>query len=276
MEQILDRLTDRFSLLTGGSRAALPRHQTLRTTIDWSHDLLQDDERAILRRCCVFAGRFTVDDVEAVCASGDVAAAQALDVLSSLVGKSLLIRENVHGRACYRMHETMREFAVLKLAEAGEADAVDLRCAGYYQAVCQRPVLERRYRLVEWLEWADLEIDNLRAVLQRCLNRGDTARGLDLAASLGWFWITRATTEGMRWLGEFVAAEGECGDLRVRAWACFLRGFLAVLKADPETARPVAGGIRGGCPAGRAAGCAARSAVHGLGHAQHDRQPRGR
>jgi predicted ATPase len=84
-EQVLDRLTDRFGLLTGGSRAALPRHQTLRTTIDWSHDLLEADERALLRRLCVFAGRFTLEDVEAVCTSDDVPAAKALDLLSSLV-----------------------------------------------------------------------------------------------------------------------------------------------------------------------------------------------
>jgi predicted ATPase/DNA-binding CsgD family transcriptional regulator len=235
VEQILDRLTDRFGLLTGGSRAALPRHQTLRTTLDWSHDLLPDGERAVLRRCCAFAGRFTLEDVEAVCTSGDVPAAQALDVLSSLVGKSLVMRENADGLACYRLHETMREFAALKLAEAGEEDVIELRCAEYYRSACQKSAREGRYRLLEWLEWADLEIDNIRAVLQRCLNRADTACGIDLAAYLGWYWITRATTEGVRWLGEFLAAEG--GDPYARAWAYFIRGFLAVLKADPVAAR---------------------------------------
>jgi len=236
VEQILDRLTDRFGLLTGGNRAALPRHQTLRTTIDWSHDLLQDAERAVLRRCCVFAGRFTLADVEAVCTSADVPAARALDVLSSLVGKSLVMRENAAGPACYRLHETMREFAALKLAESGEADTVELRCTEYYRSACRRPARERRHRLPEWLEWVDLEIDNIRAVLQRCLTRGDTARGIELAAALGWYWITRSATEGMRWLGEFLAAEG--GAPHMRAWAHFVRGFLGVLKADPVAARP--------------------------------------
>src|SRR5436190_1459381 len=79
--QVLDRLADRFSLLTGGSRGALPRHQTLRTTIEWSHDLLTEDERVVLRRCCAFAGRFTLDDVASVCSSPD----GGLDLLSSLV-----------------------------------------------------------------------------------------------------------------------------------------------------------------------------------------------
>src|SRR5262252_1025793 len=200
VEQIRDRLTDRFSLLTGGSRAALPRHQTLRTTIEWSHDLLSDGERAVLRRSRVFAGRFTLDDVESVCTNGEIPAAQALDLLASLVDKSLVMKEDARGRACYRLHETMREFAGLKLREAGEEEAIELRCAEYYRSTCALSSLDNRYRLLEWLEWAGLEIDNVRGVLQRCLIRGDAACGIDLAAFMGWYWITRATTEGMRWL----------------------------------------------------------------------------
>jgi predicted ATPase/DNA-binding CsgD family transcriptional regulator len=251
VEQILDRLADRFSLLTGGSRAALPRHQTLRTTIEWSHDLLPEGERAVLRRSCAFAGRFTLEDAESVCTSEDVPAAQALDVLSSLVDKSLVMKEDAQGIACYHLHETMREFAALKLGEAGEVEAVELRCADYYLSACHRLAREGRYRLLGLLRWADLEIDNVRAVLQRCLTRADTARGIDLAVSLGWYWITRATTEGMRWLDEFLASED--GDPYARAWAYFLRGFLAVLKADPVAARPalqaaVAAARQGGHP----------------------------
>ena len=173
VEQILDRLADRFGLLTGGSRAALPRHQTLRTTIEWSHDLLGPDERTLLRRLCVFAGRFTLEDVESVCTSDDVPAAQALDVLSSLVDKSLVMKEDAPGPACYRLHETMREFAGLKLREAGEEEVVELRCAEYYVSTCRRSAEGARYRLVEWLEWMDLEIDNIRSVLRRCLVHAD-------------------------------------------------------------------------------------------------------
>jgi len=249
VEQIRDRLTDRFGLLTGGSRAALARHQTLRTTIEWSHDLLSDGERAILRRSCAFAGRFTLEDVESVCTSDDVPAAQALDVLSSLVDKSLVMKEDAKGLACYRLHETMREFARLKLGEAGEEEAVEQRCAEYYRSIGQRSALDGRYRLLERLEWADLEIDNVRAVLQRCRSRADAACGIDLAASLGWYWVTRATSEGTRWLDEFLALAG--GDPYARGWAYFIRGFLAVLKADPDAARPalqtaIAVGRRGG------------------------------
>ena len=235
-EQIRDHLTDRFGLLTGGSRAALPRHQTLRTTIDWSHDLLDAGERKVLRRLCVFSGRFTLEDVEAVCTSDHVLPSDALDLVSSLVDKSLVMKEEVRRVACYRLHETMREYASLKLREAGEENAVELRCAEYYRTRCLRSVPEARYRLVEWLEWVDLEIDNIRSVLGRCLSRRDSELGIDLATSVGWYWITRATTEGARWLDDLLASGR--GNPVGQFWAYFLRGFLAVLKADATAARP--------------------------------------
>jgi predicted ATPase/DNA-binding CsgD family transcriptional regulator len=237
--QIAGRLGDRFGLLTGGSRAALPRHQTLRTTIEWSHDLLDGGERAVLRRACVFAGRFTLDDVEGVCTGTgtNLAAPEALDVLSSLVDKSLVMKEEAGGEACYRLHETMREFARLQLAAAGEQEETEQRCAAHYRMASLLAAAGGRAQLLSLLRWADLEIDNLRAVMRRCQDRGDLAGGLELAVGLAWYWITRATTEGMRWVAAFIAAPG--GDPRIRAWGHFLRGFLAVLKADPAAAGPL-------------------------------------
>ena len=202
-EQILERLSDRFGLLTGGSRAALPRHQTLRTTLEWSHDLLAESERTLLRQLCVFAGRFTLDDVESVCSSAD---APALDVLSSLVDKSLVVAEVAKSVACYRLHETVREFARLMLRAAGEEEAVERRCVDYFVARSQRASVGARYRLLEWLDWAELAIDNVRASLRRCVTEADVTRGLVLASAMGWYWITRATTEGVRWLDELFAA----------------------------------------------------------------------
>jgi predicted ATPase/DNA-binding CsgD family transcriptional regulator len=234
-EQILDRLSDRFGLLTGGNRAALPRHQTLRTTIEWSYDLLTMSERTLLTRLCVFAGRFTLDDVEAVCCSGDVAAAHALDLLSSLIDKSLVIKEDVGGAACYRLHETMREYARLSLREAGEEDAVERRCASYYLSRCARFAAEGRYRLLDWLAWADLEIDNIRAVLRRCLDQQDPQLGIDIATCLVFYWSTRATAEGVRWLDELLARQAPPAP---GPWAYFTRGFLAVLQNDPAAATP--------------------------------------
>src|SRR5256885_6507893 len=107
VEQILDRLTDRFALLTSGGRAALPRHQTLRTTIDWSYDLLSASEQMLFRRLCVFAGRFTLEDVESVCTSNEVPATGALDILSALFDKSLVTKENIRGLACFRLQQAL-------------------------------------------------------------------------------------------------------------------------------------------------------------------------
>jgi hypothetical protein len=95
--------------------------------------------------------------------------------------------------------------------------------------------LESRSQLADWLAWADLEIDNIRAVLEWCKSRGDAGRGTGLAASLGWYWITRATTEGIRWLDEFLSATST--DAAAYGWACFVRGFLSVLRNEPPAAR---------------------------------------
>jgi predicted ATPase/DNA-binding CsgD family transcriptional regulator len=247
-EQIRDRLSDRFVLLTGGSRAALPRHQTLRTTIEWSYDLLAPAERTLLGRLCVFAGRFTLADVEAVCCSDDLPAARALDLLSALLDKSLVIKEEAGDAVCYRLHETMREYARLKLHEAGEEDAVERRRTDYYVSRCVDFAAEGRYRLVEWLAWMDLEIDNVRAVLRACMDQEDPRLGIDLATCLVWFWVTRATTEGVRCLDELLVRDAEPA---AHPWAYFVRGFLAVLQSDPAAALPA---LERGVTAARDAG----------------------
>ena len=236
VEQILDRLTDRFALLTGGGRAALPRHQTLRTTIDWSYDLLTAAEQILFRRLCVFAGRFTLADVESVCTSNEVPATGALDVLSALVDKSLVTKEDVRGLACYRLHETLREYASLKLRDAQEEELLAERCLEHYRTTCLRSADQARYRLLEWLRWAELEIDNIRAVLHQCVARGDSARGLDIAASMKYYWITHGTTESLRWLDQLLGSGEASPRTLVRAY--YLRGWLSLLQADLPAARP--------------------------------------
>jgi predicted ATPase/DNA-binding CsgD family transcriptional regulator len=242
VEQILERLSDRFALLTGGGRAALPRHQTLETAIDWSHDLLNQEERTLFRRLCVFAGRFTLKDAEAVCGG-------TLELMSSLVDKSLVIKEDARGVACYRLHETMREYAREKLQQAGESAATMEKCVDHYVTTTEVASPEARFHLIEWLAEMDLEIDNIRAVLRRCLAEGDSVRGIELATSLAWFWINRATTEGVRWLDELVASGP--GNPETLAWTYFIRGFLAVLQGDWVAARPA---LEKGIAAAKAAG----------------------
>jgi predicted ATPase/DNA-binding CsgD family transcriptional regulator len=236
VEEIVGRLADRFGLLTGGGRAALPRHQTLETAIEWSHDLLSPSERALLRRICVFAGRFTLQDVAVVCTGDQVAPSDALELMSSLVDKSLVIKEDARSVACYRLHETMRAYAAAKLRAAGEDEAIGERCTDYYVSTCGAMALPARFRLLEWLGWMELEIDNIRAVLRHSLERADSVRGISLATSLAWYWVTRATTEGVRWLDELLASGP--GDPAILPWSHFIRGFLAVLQGDWEAATP--------------------------------------
>ena len=232
VSQIVHRLNDRFAILTGGSRAALPRHQTLLTTIDWSYGLLSSGEQALLRRLFIFAGRFTLEDVEAVCA--DSGSPGALDLLTSLVERSLVIKEETKGVACYRLHETMREYTRRRSRDAGDEEAIEERCAGYLWQRCESSAAAARFDLVEWLAWMDLEIDNIRWVLRRFAGAGDFQRGIDVATALRYFWITRATSEGVRWLDEMLASGA--GDAESRSRAHYVRGLLATLQADPIAA----------------------------------------
>ena len=239
-DQILDRLSRRFELLTGAGRAALPRHQTLHTTIEWSYDLLTPAERTLLARLSVFAGRFTLDDVEPVCCFDDVPSSAALNLVSSLLDKSLVSKEDNGAVTGYRLHETMREYARLKLSEQDGSAILSERYVDHYLTRCLRFAAEGRFRLLDWLAWMELEIDNVRSILRRCVDHRDTERGIALATALIWYWITRATTEGVRWLDELLPMEPRDGSGVVTTpWAYFVRGFLAVLQADPVAATPV-------------------------------------
>jgi predicted ATPase/DNA-binding CsgD family transcriptional regulator len=233
-EQILDRLSDRFALLTGGGRTALPRHQTLGMAIDWSYDLLTEAEQIFLRRLCVFAGHFTLEDAEAICIPDEAPAIDALATLSSLVDKSLVTKTDVGGVASYRLHETMREYAGAKLRDADEEGPIRDRFVEHYRTTCLRLAEHARYRLVEWLKWADLEIDNIRAILYECVARGDTARGLDIATSMRYYWITHGTTESTRWFDQLLVSGEGSPTTMVRAY--YLRGWLGLLKGDAVTA----------------------------------------
>jgi predicted ATPase/DNA-binding CsgD family transcriptional regulator len=236
IEQILDRLSDRFALLTGGGREALPRHQTLRMAIDWSFDQLTDAEQVLLRRLSVFAARFTLEDVAGVCFPDDTTGYETLDLLVSVVDKSLVTREDVGSAVCYRLHETMREYATLKVYEADEEELLRERCLEHYRSTCLRLAAGARYHLVEWLAWAELEIDNLRAMLHQCIARADFARGLDIAASMQYYWITHGTTEALRWLDQLLPAADASAPTMVRAY--YLRAWLSMLQGDPAASAP--------------------------------------
>jgi predicted ATPase len=135
VEELASRIDDCFELLTGGRRTALPRHQTLRATLDWSYQLLPELERVVLRRLAIFAGCFTLQAASAVAASAEVAVADIVDCAANLVGKSLVAADLGGATGWYRLLGTTRAYALEKLAESGELDAVACRHAEYHRGL---------------------------------------------------------------------------------------------------------------------------------------------
>jgi predicted ATPase/DNA-binding SARP family transcriptional activator len=191
---LADRLADRFRLLTGGSRTALPRHQTLRAVVDWSWDLISEGERRLWRRFALFHGGADVTMIERVCDTD-------VDLLAALVDKSLLVL-GADGR--YRMLETIREYGLERLAEAGEAESQRLALARYLLEITTEaePHLRGPEQLT-WLRRLGEEHDNLHAAIRAAIDAGDAATSYALVARLGWYWWLR----GHRMEGAALASE---------------------------------------------------------------------
>lgn len=197
--ELAGRLDDRFRLLTGGSRTALPRHQTLRAVVDWSWDLLEKPERMLARRLSVFPGGITLATAEAICSGPDLPAEDVMGLITALVDKSLLQATNT-GR--YRMLETIRAYGQEQLRAADELTATRAAHAAYYLDLARRA--DPKLRSAEQLTWlAELvaEHDNVLAALQFYVETGDARRAVQLAAALIWFWNLRGQRdEGRKWL----------------------------------------------------------------------------
>jgi non-specific serine/threonine protein kinase len=189
--EISSRLDQRFRLLTGGSRTALPRHQTLRALIDWSYDLLDPEEQIMLGQLSVFAGGWTLEAAEAVTSGDDAGEWLVLDRLAALVDKSLVQTEELHGRTRYRLLETVRHYAAERLAVRAGSEPNETRAAhrDHYLALAEAADLHLRGPdEAVWLGRLDVEFDNIRAALAFSLADPDGAEpGLRLAAGLRWF-----------------------------------------------------------------------------------------
>ena len=210
VEQVAERLHDRFRLLARGSRAALQRHQTLRSLIDWSHDLLSPPERALLRRLAVFAGGWTLEAAEAVCASDDLAGEDVLEVLSHLVEKSLVQLDAQPGRPRYRMLETIRQYGLNKLDEAGEADAARTAHLAFFAnlAAVMRPHFNGTGQLA-WYSRADADLDNFRSAIDWSLWPDRVDVGFAIVHALHKYWYQRMYwREGVAWNERLAAAAG--------------------------------------------------------------------
>ena len=237
VEEIEDSLHDRFRLLTGGSRTAVRRQQTLRASVDWSHALLTEPERVLFRGLAVFMGGFDLDAALAVGGGGDLERHQVLDVLTLLVDKSLVVAEQAVGRTRYRMLETVRQYGLEKLGESSEPDAVRTRHQDHYTAMAVAFESTARVDHEQLLARTELNIDNLRSAFTWSRERCDTAGALRLASALSPFWLARGhIREGLAWfdaVADDQTRRGSDVSLDVRVRAVVDRAYLDVWAGFP-------------------------------------------
>jgi predicted ATPase/class 3 adenylate cyclase len=207
VQQITAHLDERFRLLTGGSRTALPRHQTLRGLIDWSYGLLSEAERELFRRVSVFVGGWTLEASVAVCAGVDVDRYDIVELLGRLVDKSLCLIDGEGSDPRYRLLETIRQYGFEKLAETSEGQVVRARHRDFYLGFAEdaEPRLQGPEQ-VAWLQRLEADHDNLRAALRWSLDCDETEAALRLGSALSLFWDTHGyVREGREWLDELLA-----------------------------------------------------------------------
>jgi len=272
VEQIADRLQDRFKLLTSGNRAALPRQQTLRALIDWSYTLLEAGEKCLLACLSVFSGGWTLEAAEAICTDAGqyeedpqetrnsvggseargrppgreatslfpIESWEVLDLLTSLVDKSLVTTEEQDGRVRYRMLETIRQFAQERLAASGDEPLYRLRHQRYYGHLAGEAMAQLHTpHQAEWLSRLRAEHDNLRAGLDFCLRSpGNGKEALQFAAQLQEFWwLGRHLTEGRYYLEAALALPASQSPSKWRGLALNGAGVLAWMQNDLAAAQ---------------------------------------
>jgi len=237
--EIDSKLDQRFRLLTGGSRTALPRQQTLRSLIDWSYDLLHDPEKLLLQRLSVFAGGWTLAAAEQVCAGEGVEDSEVLDLLTSLSDKSLVVVEQNDGLSRYRLLETVRQYARERLLQSGGGEALRERHRDYYLTLAEtaEPKLLGAEQ-TQWLQRLGEEHDNLRSALEWSLVEEGSGAGLRLCGALQRFWATRGhLSEGRAWCVRVLGKAGAEERTQERAKALNAAGALAWYQGDYPAAR---------------------------------------
>ena len=243
VEEITTRLDDRFRLLTGGSRTALPRQQTLRAMIDWSYNLLSEQESLLLNRLSVFMGGWTLPAAETICAGEGIEDYAILDLLSSLVDKSMVAAEGQGGKKRYHLLETVRQYARERLLESGEVEILRGRHLGWYLELVERAEHELWGRdQLEWEDRLEVEHDNLRSALEWSLGSevgAQHAVPLRLAGALYMFWFRQGYyNEGQKWLEESLSGvEKSAQTMSARAKALLGLGRMLYGKSDYGRAR---------------------------------------
>jgi len=247
VDQIAARLDDRFGLLTAGDRSAAPRQRTLRAAIEWSYELLAPPERTLFRRLSVFTG-WSLEMAEQVCSDGEIPAGDVLELTAALVDKSLVVLDpEVLGQARYRMLDTIREYATMRLAQAGESAAFrarfrdyTLQTAEYSQAIGMARIPAPWSSRVDVFRRYDVDAGNVSQVLSWCLEQGDAEAALRICAAVSPCWIVWGTfTEGSEWLRSFLALDMSAVPAQVQGAATVVRAQL-VLPSDPAAAGALA------------------------------------
>src|SRR5271166_2975866 len=247
VEQISARLDDRFGLLTTGDRSAAPRQRTLRAAIEWSYELLTAAERTLFRRLSVFTG-WSLEMAEQVCSDEHVPAAEVLGLTAALVDKSLVVLDpEVLGEARYRMLDTIREYAAMRLAQAGESAAVRLRLRDYALRTAEHNLAIGMARIpaawaarVDVFRRYDVDAGNVARVLNWCLEAGDAEAGLRICAAVSPCWIVWGTFgQGGEWLRSLLALDMTTVPAWVQGAALVVRAQLA-LSSDPAAASSLA------------------------------------
>jgi non-specific serine/threonine protein kinase len=240
VQQILDRLADRFALLTRGSRSALPRQQTLRALIDWSYDLLSPAERMLWARATVFSGGFDLEAVRAVVCDEAVPSAEAGSLLDALAAKSILVRDGVGPMARFRMLESIREYGVAQLEASGTADGFRERHRCFFRDLAATASIEMYGPAeVDWYLRLRREHDNLRAALDLTVRTpGRVDEGLMMLGHLQHYWVMVSRfAEGRLWADRLLERAPDASVARAAAWE--VAGRLAVLQGDVERGRPL-------------------------------------
>jgi len=239
VEELSQRLDQRFALLTDGSRTALPRHRTLRSMIDWGYDLLREREKLLLQRLSVFAGGWTLAAAEEVCAGAGIESRDLIDLLSSLADKSMVVAEQEDAQTRFRLLETVRQYARGRLEDTGGSAAVRLRHRDYYLALADEasPKLKGAEQS-QWLQRLEEEHENLRAALEWSLVEAGSKGGLRLCGALQRFWWTRGhLTEGRQWCARLLGKAGAEERTQERAEVLNAAGVLAYHQGDYPAAR---------------------------------------
>jgi non-specific serine/threonine protein kinase len=236
VDELGERLDQRFALLTDGSRAALPRHRTLRSVLDWSYDLLSGRDQAMLRRVAVFAGGWTLANAELICAGDGIEAANVLERLTSLIDKSLIVTDEQGGVTRYRMLETVRQYACDRLCERGEEARWRSSHLVAYAALAEE-FFKQMLGPNQQSELSRIasEHDNLRGALAWAAE-SRPVEGLRLAGRLNYFWLIGGhLSEGREWLARLLAAFPIDGPKSALAHGLYSAGLLATPQGDYDT-----------------------------------------